>query len=85
MLATAITDAEKNAYEVALENFDLAANALELEDNVRAMIKYPERDPLGERSGPDGYRKDRPVRRIPRAAQHPARSGQGRHPLSTRT
>jgi len=34
---------EKNAYEVALENFDLAANALELEENVRAMIKYPER------------------------------------------
>jgi glutamate dehydrogenase/leucine dehydrogenase len=41
MLATAI--AEKNAYEVALENFDLAANALELEEGVRAMIKYPER------------------------------------------
>jgi glutamate dehydrogenase/leucine dehydrogenase len=35
--------AEKNAYDVALENFDLAADALELEDNVRAMIKYPER------------------------------------------
>ncbi|HKE25841.1 MAG TPA: Glu/Leu/Phe/Val dehydrogenase [Bryobacteraceae bacterium] len=34
---------ENNAYEVALENFDLAANALELEDGVRAMIKYPER------------------------------------------
>jgi hypothetical protein len=28
MLATAAT--EKNTYEVALENFDLAANALEL-------------------------------------------------------
>jgi len=41
MLATAT--AEKNAYEVALENFDLAADALELEENVRAMIKYPER------------------------------------------
>ncbi|HYW41428.1 MAG TPA: Glu/Leu/Phe/Val dehydrogenase [Bryobacteraceae bacterium] len=41
MLATATV--EKNAYDVALENFDLAANALELEDNVRAMIKYPER------------------------------------------
>ena len=41
MLATAT--AEKNAYDVALENFDLAANALELEDNVRAMIKFPER------------------------------------------
>ena len=41
MLATAI--AEKNPYEVALENFDLAADALNLEENVRAMIKYPER------------------------------------------
>ena len=34
---------EKNAYDVALENFDLAADALELEDDIRAMIKYPER------------------------------------------
>ncbi len=41
MLATAVV--EKNAYDVALENFDLAANALELDENVRAMIKYPER------------------------------------------
>src|SRR5271166_867967 len=41
MLATAIV--EKNAYDVALENFDLAANALDLEENIRAMIKYPER------------------------------------------
>ena len=41
MLATAT--AEKNAYEVALENFDLAADALDLEDSLRAMIKYPER------------------------------------------
>ena len=41
MLATATT--EKNAYAVALENFDLAANALGLDENLRAMIKYPER------------------------------------------
>ena len=41
MLATATT--EKNAYEVALENFDLAADALGLDDGLRAMIKYPER------------------------------------------
>ena len=42
MLATSKA-IEKNAYEVALENFDLAANALELEDGLRALIKYPER------------------------------------------
>ena len=41
MLATATV--EKNAYEVALENFDLAADALGLEDSLRARIKYPER------------------------------------------
>ena len=32
-----------NAYDVALENFDLAANALGLDDSIRARIKYPER------------------------------------------
>ncbi len=41
MLATLTT--AKNAYEVAMENFDLAANALDLDDNIRARIKYPER------------------------------------------
>jgi glutamate dehydrogenase/leucine dehydrogenase len=34
---------EKNAYDAAMENFDLAAEALELDSNLRAMIKYPER------------------------------------------
>ena len=41
MLAT--RTAERNAYEVALENFDLAADALDLDEGVRAMIKFPER------------------------------------------
>jgi glutamate dehydrogenase/leucine dehydrogenase len=41
MPTTAVT--EKNAYDAAMENFDLAADALELEDDVRTMIKYPER------------------------------------------
>ncbi|HLK67472.1 MAG TPA: Glu/Leu/Phe/Val dehydrogenase [Bryobacteraceae bacterium] len=44
MLATKTVSAVKNPYEVALENFDLAANALDLDNNVRAMIKYPERE-----------------------------------------
>jgi len=34
---------EKNAYDAAMENFDLAAEALELDNDVRSMIKYPER------------------------------------------
>lgn len=41
MLATARV--EKNAYAVALENFDLAADELNLNESVRAMIRYPER------------------------------------------
>ena len=43
MSITATEKVVKNPYEAALENFDLAANALELDENVRAMIKYPER------------------------------------------
>ena len=34
---------EKNAYEAALENFDLAADALNLHMDLRNMMKYPER------------------------------------------
>ncbi len=33
----------KSPYQVALENFDAAADALELPQDLRAMIKYPER------------------------------------------
>jgi len=34
---------ERNAHEVALENFDIAADALGLSGDMREMIKYPER------------------------------------------
>ena len=40
MLTTARMD---NAYDVALENFDAAADALGLDNDTREMIKYPER------------------------------------------
>ena len=39
----ALTQTLKTAYDFALENFDLAANALNLSNDVRNMIKYPER------------------------------------------
>jgi len=88
MLATETTTvtAEKNAYEVALENFDLAANALELEDNVRAMIKYPERElkvsiPVRMDSGKiirfEGYRVQHSTQR------GPAKGGIRYHPNVT--
>jgi glutamate dehydrogenase/leucine dehydrogenase len=34
---------KKNPYEAAMENFDLAADALELKPDLREMIKFPER------------------------------------------
>ncbi len=40
MLTTTLTE---NAYELALQNFDTAANALGLDQDTREMIKYPER------------------------------------------
>ncbi len=37
------TISQANAYDVAMENFDTAADAMGLEKNTREMIKYPER------------------------------------------
>ena len=37
------TVATGNAYDVALENFDTAADAMSLDNDIREMIKYPER------------------------------------------
>ncbi len=38
-----IATTTENAYELALQNFDTAADAMGLDDDVRMMIKYPER------------------------------------------
>ena len=35
--------AADNSYDVALENFDAAANELGLNNDIREMIKFPER------------------------------------------
>ena len=58
MLTTTITG---NAYDVALENFDAAANALELSSDIREMIKYPGTDPHRHRAGPHGRRPHPPI------------------------
>jgi glutamate dehydrogenase/leucine dehydrogenase len=42
-MPTTIATPTENAYELALENFDTAADALGLDGDTRAMIKYPER------------------------------------------
>ncbi len=49
---------EKNAYEAAMENFDLAADALELDNDVRNMIKSPERVLTVHPARSDGQRED---------------------------
>jgi glutamate dehydrogenase/leucine dehydrogenase len=86
MLA-ATKSAEKSAYDDALENFDLAANALELENNVRAMIKYPEREltvsipvrmDTGEIVRFEGYRVQHSTQR------GPAKGGIRYHPNVTK-
>jgi glutamate dehydrogenase/leucine dehydrogenase len=41
MLTTTTT---RNAYDAALENFDAAADTMGLDNDVRQMIKYPERE-----------------------------------------
>ena len=78
MLRTSKTE---NAYELALQNFDAAADVLGLDNDTREMIKYPER--ILTVSVPvrmdDGH-----IHRfegLSRAAQHRARPGKGRHPL----
>ena len=38
-----IATTTENAYELALQNFDTAADAMGLDNDVRMMIKYPER------------------------------------------
>ncbi len=43
MQVTEKIKASKNPFEAALQNFDLAANMLELDPNIRQIIKYPER------------------------------------------
>jgi len=84
MLATLI--AEKNVYEVALENFDLAAEALDLDPSVRAMIKYPER--ILEVTVPVRMDTGRIVRYVGYRVQHstargPAKGGIRFHPNVT--
>jgi glutamate dehydrogenase/leucine dehydrogenase len=38
-----VTTVNESAYDVALTNFDAAADKLELSNDIRSMIKYPER------------------------------------------
>ncbi|MEK7408883.1 MAG: Glu/Leu/Phe/Val dehydrogenase [Acidobacteriota bacterium] len=74
------------AYDVALENFEMAADALELSEDMRAMIKYPERILIvnvpvrmdtGEIKRFEGYRVQH------NTARGPAKGGIRYHPEVT--
>jgi hypothetical protein len=41
-MATGTAFVARNPYDVAMGNFDIAAGALELEQDIRAMIRHPE-------------------------------------------
>ena len=77
---------KKNPYEAALENFDLAADELELDHNMREIIKYPER--VLEVNLPVGM-DDRSVHRFTgyrvqhSTARGPAKGGIRYHPNVT--
>lgn len=44
MAAASTASVAKTAYEIALENFDRAADALGLDENARAILRHPERE-----------------------------------------
>ena len=48
------TTRKDNAYDVAMENFDTAADAMGLDRNTREMIKYPGAHAHGQRAGSHG-------------------------------
>ena len=76
-----IATTTENAYELALQNFDAAADAMGLDNDVRTMIKYPER--VLTVSVPvrldDGHIHRFEAYRVQHSSV--ARPRQGRHPL----
>ena len=65
-----------------LQEFDGAARLLNLEPGIWKILTHPKRQITVSCPGPDGQRRDRSLHRLPRAVQHHARPGEGRHPLS---
>ncbi len=55
------TIVQENAYDVAMENFDTAADALGLDNNTREMIKLSGAHAHGRRAGAHGRRAHSPL------------------------
>ena len=67
-----------------LQEFDGAARLLGLDPGIWKVLTHPEAPDHRVLPDPDGQRRDRGLHRLPRAVQHHARAGQGRHPLPSR-
>ena len=77
----AVVAGEENPFEAMMSRFDRAAELLDLEPGLYKVLRHPEKQIIVSDSGDDGQRRGRGVHRLPRALQHVARAGQGRHPL----
>ena len=77
-------EAGGSIFNAMLQEFDGAARLLGLDPGIWKILTQPEAADHRVVPGPDGQRRDRGLHRLPRAVQHHARSGQGRHPLSPR-
>ncbi len=78
MLTTIV---QANAYDVAMENFDTAADAMRPGQQYAGDDQVSRAHAHGDRAGAHGRRPHSPLRGLSRAAQLGARPGQGRHPL----
>ena len=72
---------EVSNYDIVNHWFDLAADRIELRDDIRAVLRSSLPRGAGADPGPARRRADPRLRRLPRPAQRRARAVQGRHPL----
>ena len=78
------SEPEVSNYDIVNHWFDLAADRMELRDDIREVVRSSL--PRGAGAGPGHARRreDPRLQRLPRPAQRRARALQGRHPLPPR-
>ena len=83
-LKTISLEQEINPWEAQAARFDFAAQKLNLDEGLMEgpALSHPRNHRA--HSGADGQRPSRSLHRLPRAALHRPRPGQGRHPLRAR-
>ncbi len=76
--------AERSVFGAMLQEFEVAARILNLDPGIWKILTKPKRQIIVSCPVQMDNGADRGLHRLPRAIQHHARSGQGRHPLSPR-